>query len=155
MVNKDTIIELIGTDKIDSCFRELLNHFNNANNKELYKSEYKGAQQLRARHESLKKQQLDDIISVENFNTTKNKLTKSIIEFVDILPDKFWNSELQKEIRIDEKKNEHIPEVSESSKTTIGKEKPKSNFTFILFSIVLLFLTFALPYYLAKKCMGN
>jgi len=147
MINKYTIIELIGKNKFDDSFKHLLIHFNKANNIELYKSKYKKAQQLRARHESLKKQQLDDTISVENFNTTKNKLTKAIIEFVDTLPDQFWNPELNKKIKIVEKENEHIPELKEYSKTTNDEEKPTINFPFIFFVIVLLLLTFALPSY--------
>jgi len=140
MLKKDDIIELIGKDNLNDAFKKVLNHFSSAMKNDLYEEEYETTQLLKGRLKNIKKQQFRGVISNEDFNTEKNKIRDSLLDFVNDLPDAFWNQEFS------------IEEVGvkKIKKRKVGRSKLSAN-TFYLIILTVLSLSFMLGYYFFFK----
>lgn len=90
MVKKDNIIELIGKDDLNGAFKKFLNHFDTSMKNDLYKVEYETTQLLNGRLKNIKKQKIRGTIRDENFDTEKNKIRDSFLNFINDLPEEFW-----------------------------------------------------------------
>lgn len=158
MLKKDTIVEIIGKDNIDICFNKLLSHFKESIDISLYESEHESLQLIKGQFEDLKKQKIDGTLNFENYTTEKNKIRRSIIEFVNDLPEQFWNPELQSDDKIENsqhsinaRKDEQVNDLKNSKERISTSKKQRSKFLsklYILFSLALIFTLIYFIYHL-------
>jgi len=132
MLKKDKIIEIIGNDKIDVCFKELSIHFKELLNTKTYKKEHDRLQLIKAQFQDLKVHKMDGTISFENFNIEKSKIRKSLIEFINGLPEEFWNPKLQNLNDVAKKQSDKEKNEIEESPITIKNPKFKLPYVIIL-----------------------
>ena len=95
ILNKNELLELVAENKAEKAFELLTHQFRTIIDKQnaFFKEEYSQLALLNGRLKEIKQQQLQGTIDSDLFFVRKNKINYALVEFLNKLPEFFWNLE--------------------------------------------------------------